>query len=79
MCGKISVENEDVFRDEFIKRVKDCSFQNWQSLIVQSRKLDVYGKVKDSIELSKYLVVLRSKSHRSIMSRFRCSSHSQAI
>lgn len=69
------VTNEIMFLNNFKMRVKDTFLQEWQANINGSSKLKLYRSYKNTIELEPYLNIIRQKQHRSILSKFRCSSH----
>ena len=74
-----SVNNEKVFIQQFVLRLKDQFLQNWHSDVSHSSKLSLYVNYKLTFEHKIYLECVTIRKFRNALSKLRTSSHDLEI
>ena len=62
-----------------IERLHDKYYQNWNSTLNTSPKLETYNIIKTNYNVEKYIDCVTNMKHRLALTRFRCSAHNLAI
>ena len=69
------VENQQLFINAYVQRLKDQYIQNWMNQCSLNTKLRCYKDFKQSFELEPYISVIVVSKFRTCMALFRSSSH----
>ncbi len=75
----IAPDDMEIPLPEIKQRIHDQFHQSWHNSLIESSKLKLYRRYKQTLELEPYIDSVHVLKYKRILSQFRSSSHTLAI